>query len=115
MNIELRDKWIAALNSDDYAQGQSALRKVDATTHEKEYCCLGVLCDLIDPDGWHEDGSDGREHDLAQDGAGYLNGQGLSRVGLTDSEQRTLAGMNDNGAPFAAISRAIEGFIEGEE
>ncbi len=43
------DKWIAALESGEYEQGPGALRltpeefEVDKAT----YCCLGVLCDVV--------------------------------------------------------------------
>lgn len=42
-------KWIDALKSGDYDQVEGALQKDDG------YCCLGVLCTLVDPDGWVED------------------------------------------------------------
>lgn len=42
---EVRDAWVAALRSGDYAQGKGRLhRKIDGVT--EEFCCLGVLCDL---------------------------------------------------------------------
>jgi hypothetical protein len=39
MSKELRDKWVSALRSGEYAQGTGALYKAD----ENSYCCLGVL------------------------------------------------------------------------
>lgn len=41
-----RDKWITALRSGEFTQGQAALRSRDA-----EYCCLGVACELASRDG----------------------------------------------------------------
>ncbi len=47
MDADLKKRWIEALESGDYKQGKGALR-----SHRDEYCCLGVLCDLVQPDGW---------------------------------------------------------------
>jgi hypothetical protein len=42
---EIRDAWVKALRSGDYAQGKQLLHYV--TEHEVErFCCLGVLSDL---------------------------------------------------------------------
>jgi hypothetical protein len=46
MKAELKQLWVAALRSGKYAQGKSYLRV------KNEYCCLGVLCDLMEPKGW---------------------------------------------------------------
>ena len=42
-------RWIAALRSGEYAQGKGYLR-----THDDTFCCLGVLCDVVDPSKWKE-------------------------------------------------------------
>lgn len=44
---DLRDRWAAALRSGKYRQGRLVLR-----TSKNEYCCLGVLADIIDPTAW---------------------------------------------------------------
>ena len=43
MNQEIKTKWVNALRSGDYEQGQGALKNPDG-----QFCCLGVLCDLYD-------------------------------------------------------------------
>jgi hypothetical protein len=43
----LKTKWVAALRSGDYKQGTGVLRRNDDT-----FCCLGVLCDIINPKKW---------------------------------------------------------------
>jgi len=48
-----KDKWLEALRSKDYVQGRKRLRY--KTSNEDTYCCLGVLCDLIDPEAWETD------------------------------------------------------------
>lgn len=40
MKEEIKDLWVAALNSGEYKQGTLWLRNND------KFCCLGVLCDL---------------------------------------------------------------------
>lgn len=41
MNPEVKSKWVAALRSGQYKQGQGRLR-----SPQDGFCCLGVLCDL---------------------------------------------------------------------
>ena len=40
MNKEIKEKWIQALESDEYKKGTEKLRIGE------EFCCLGVLCDI---------------------------------------------------------------------
>jgi hypothetical protein len=40
MTPELKAKWLAALRSDKYQQGEGAL------SQDGNFCCLGVLCDI---------------------------------------------------------------------
>lgn len=42
MKKEIADKWVEALRSGEYNQGRGYLRV------ENEYCCLGVLCEILD-------------------------------------------------------------------
>ena len=41
MKREIARKWVKALKSGDYVQGQGRLR-----SSTNEFCCLGVLCNL---------------------------------------------------------------------
>ena len=45
---DLKEKWIEALRSGKYPKGYQALRS------PMGFCCLGVLCDIVDPNGWSE-------------------------------------------------------------
>jgi hypothetical protein len=45
MNPEIRARWVAALRSGEYRQGDGHLRMGD------RLCCLGVLCELAVEDG----------------------------------------------------------------
>ena len=47
MNPELKQKWLEALRSGKYKQGTGLLR-----SKENYFCCLGVLCDIIDNKKW---------------------------------------------------------------
>jgi hypothetical protein len=52
MNSQIKQRWIDALHSDEYKQGESQLRDAD------RFCCLGVLCDLYINEtnrGWMKD------------------------------------------------------------
>ena len=40
------NSWIEALESNDYPKSRGYLRTADG------YCCLGVICDVINPTGW---------------------------------------------------------------
>jgi hypothetical protein len=44
---DLKARWIEALRSGRYKQGTGRLR-----SFYDEYCCLGVLLDIIDPTRW---------------------------------------------------------------
>jgi hypothetical protein len=99
VKTELKQKWLAALRSGDYVQGVGKLRGLD-----NRYCCLGVLCDVLDKNSWS----------TAKDRYEY---RGHSRVlwsgfraelGLPDDVHMDLVTMNDEGASFAKIANCIE-------
>lgn len=46
MKKEIADKWIAALESGDYAQCRGQLRKPNKKKSKYGFCCLGVLCNI---------------------------------------------------------------------
>lgn len=92
MNKELKDKWVEALRSGRYQQGKFRLKRPEDNT----FCCLGVLCDIMDPSRWTE----------GQKGCGYKDdhnqivtftlGDNLQRkVGLTQDQADRLSQMND--------------------
>lgn len=48
--LDLKEKWVAALRSGKYKQGELRLRhKSDRDGEPDRFCCLGVLCD-VSPD-----------------------------------------------------------------
>lgn len=116
MKPELKTKWITALRSGNYAQVTGYLRKEDATY---SYCCLGVLCDIIDPNGWSGDewfSEDYCEVDYGQDGQIFpecqdaeLDGYMLEQVGLSEKIHAQLIHLNDDEKQdFKVIADYIE-------
>lgn len=111
---ELKVKWLEALRSDKYQQGKSYLRTVD-----DKFCCLGVLCDVVDPKGWNKVPGGSWEY---ADRSGFLPTEVAIKTGLksvptgdayfteadTDSCQFKLSAMNDHGSSFAEIADWIE-------
>jgi len=45
MDQELKTKWVAALRSGDYKQGNGYLHKIEWDGSES-FCCVGVLCKI---------------------------------------------------------------------
>lgn len=93
MNAELKAKWLAALRSDDYKQAHGQLR--DKTG----YCCIGVLCDVIDPSGWI--GDDYADIETNALPTPYI-------TGVSRQMSLNLAEMNDAPHSFAEIADYIE-------
>ena len=128
MKNNIMKKWVKALRSGKYKQGQGTLKQFNSKG-QAEHCCLGVLCELYNQDmkknkkkmlsekiyDNHIDfyhgycRFDDHKEDLSKkvkDWAGIRNGLGL----FTDSngELTTLADLNDTGRKFKTISNIIE-------
>lgn len=111
MNDALKSRWLEALRSGDYEQGTGYLnKKVDGDHH---FCCLGVLCDLVEPEAWVE--SDLEDIMSHRNGVWYGLPDALftKARGLTDSEVSYLAALNDNEWTFAEIADEIEAGFPG--
>jgi hypothetical protein len=104
MNSQIKEKWIAALRSNEYKQTQGYL-------HTNEgFCCLGVLCDLYAKEKnmeWkiENDGNirsfDGKDQVLPQSVSDW------SGV-VTDTTYWKLVVMNDEeGKDFSYIAEYI--------
>lgn len=57
----LMEVWIAELRSGEYTQGTEKLK-----SYQDEYCCLGVLCNIVSPGEW----------DSGQEGYSFLGNEG---------------------------------------
>lgn len=124
MNKEMIEKWIEALRSGEYKQGQRFLR-VD-TDEGPRYCCLGVLADLIGcswkpTSKWEPGGKDGTgiqaaiapgegESVLSPYMTALLHENNLwERYGFgRHVPQHVLTGLNDSGMTFDEIANRIE-------
>ena len=105
MNKEVKEKWLEALRSGEYKQGRGALRNKD-----DEYCCLGVLCDVVK-------GSDGVQMSWADDGnlwtlgsfIGYPPPRVMYLADLNSGQVLQLITRNDDwGNTFEEIADYIE-------
>ena len=106
MDGDLRKRWVEALRSGKYEQGQKHLRC------NGRYCCLGVLLDVYEPDGW-KDRNVHEPHDLASDEE--LSAAALEELRLPSRHHHDLISMNDDaGATFAEIADWIEANIAGQ-
>jgi hypothetical protein len=102
LNAELKAKWVAALKSGEYKQGQGVLYDEEHGTH----CCLGVLCRVagVDP-------NDGRlTYKGDKNEVGWLVPPKLAaEVGLDRASLQHLAlQLNDRGVSFKEIAANIE-------
>jgi hypothetical protein len=107
MNPQIKQKWVSALRSGEYQQGQYCLRTED------KFCCLGVLCDLYGKEN-------NVEWDLVNDDGNYefsyhserlpLFVVGWAGVGNDNPEicETSLAELNDTGSTFNEIADLIE-------
>ena len=97
MNRKLKAKWVAALLSEDYEQGQGLLRG------DGKFCCLAVLRHVNDPNDktkwWAK---------ISKCELELLPLEKLIEFGLTGRIQEELAGLNDLDVPFPMIA----GFIQ---
>lgn len=93
--------WIAALASGDYNQTTGKLR----SNISGGYCCLGVICQVNDPDGW-KGFAGGYGHEMGSEVArnGYLSDKVARTYNLTKAGQKKLARLNDGGSRFVDIA-----------
>ncbi len=107
MTPEVKERWAAALESGEYTQARERLRR-----YGKQMCCLGVLCDLYDPEGWR----------IVDSGTWVFIDEEkmppeevLERVGLSFEEAEELAGYNDNGESFKTIAQHVRSLPDAEQ
>lgn len=89
MKSELKKKWLTALNSGKYKQGQEELLYIDIYG-DKCYCCLGVLCNL-----WAKEKH--KKMSICDEDGGQLPPKKvLDWAGLSEDESHSLANINDD-------------------
>lgn len=107
MDAELKKKWIGALQSGQYKKGIGCLRDL-----EDNYCCLGVLADVLYPDEWIETIS------LLSGAASPRWGHGPSgninylhdyaKYQIPFEIQKILGGLNDKNTTFEPVIEYIQ-------
>lgn len=118
--------WVAALRSGKYEQGNGLLHYESSDAGPNgAYCCLGVLCDLLSPEGWEtgesrrdteqvfqwRDPVGGEDPDPAYppSSEGDVPVQTCIRIGLSHQDMNALIRMNDKDErTFAQIADYIE-------
>jgi hypothetical protein len=109
MNPQIKQKWLNALRSGDYQQGQFYLRT------DNGFCCLGVLCDLYAKENQLEwEHSSYKDVYMFQDTVTFLPLSVIEWSDIADSNPYvnggigTLSGLNDKGFTFNEIADLIE-------
>jgi hypothetical protein len=100
MDKKLKAKWVDALRSGKFKQGAGVLRD-----QAGGFCCLGVLCEVVNPKLWVEGDYGAWFHaneELMPDPSILQK----ARVDYDDAER--LASLNDNGKSFEEIAAHIE-------
>ena len=129
-------KWVKALRSGKFKQGQGTLKQFNKQG-QTQHCCLGVLCELYNdtmkknkkktlPETVCDNDRDfsygycrfgGKKEDLpkeVKDWSGIKTSLGRFEItktdedGIEDYEVETLADLNDLGKKFKTIANIIE-------
>lgn len=103
---EMTRKWIARLRSGKDRQTRGTLRDVHGGM-----CCIGVLCDMVDPDGWDKD-----DHHVHRGDVGMAKQEVLDTVGLNPGTgarppidcAQEYSMRNDRGDSFVEIADELE-------
>jgi hypothetical protein len=111
MNKNFKSKLIKALRSGKYKQADGQLR-----TSDNKFCCLGVACDIQNPDKWHKIVPTSKLADKLNVENGYVHGKQdillsnwmRNRIGISEKEQDILIKMNDDSFTFKQIADYIE-------
>ena len=110
MDPELKAKWLEALRSGKYRQAVGALRR-NADSGDS-FCCLGVLCDVLDPNDWTEEdityswGLNSYGKDERQ--GAVLPTPVTEQYHISRNRMWDLTGLNDKGKSFSEIADWIE-------
>ncbi len=114
MNPEIKAKWLEALRSGKYNQGENMLHRKD-DEGKSYFCCLGVLCAIEGVSSELVSHNDigpyylFTEEDFSSPFMPGLNW--LDSRGINDHEANKLASMNDNGGSFEEIADYIERYL----
>jgi hypothetical protein len=107
MNPQIKQKWLNALRSGDYQQGQNYLRT------DNGFCCLGVLCDLYIKENnveWeiNEDNMYRYEKHFTVLPPSVVGWAGVGDSNPYVNGKTSLGYLNDHGSTFNEIADVIE-------
>lgn len=126
MDPTTKQKWLSALRSGNYQQGEGKLKITNEDNSELFYCCLGVLCEikgldtepglLREPEGgeafWDYQfvfpQSSGGDTWMVKQSSMPMEDWMVNECGLEQRHAEVLAAMNDNGVSFEGIANWIE-------
>ncbi len=90
-------KWLKALRSGKYSRTTGVLRRTRKDETVVGHCCLGVLCDIVDPKAWAKNGTHtGSSYTGSGRSVEMISATLLDSVGLDGDMGHKLAGMNDS-------------------
>jgi hypothetical protein len=109
MNPQIKQKWVSALRSGEYQQGQLYLRT------NSGFCCLGVLCDLYGKENnveWNLVEDEDSNYYRFQGNAASLPFSIVEWSGIEGTNPAIgfipLSVLNDRGSTFNEIADVIE-------
>ncbi len=109
MNKELKKKWLKALRSGKYKQGKGALKREINQKKECAFCCLGVLCDIIDNTKWRTERTVYEYNNNGEVVSGVLPISLTSKYNIDVLQTNKLIDMNDiKNLDFNEIADYIE-------
>ena len=103
MSTTLKEKWVTALRSGNFKQGQGALCRV--RDGQPSYCCLGVAAEIMNIPVQEKIGDIVVYKDR---GGSVLNVEDYRILGINESIAQSLVRMNDRGTTFKEIADWIE-------
>jgi|SRR6516162_4963994 hypothetical protein len=106
MNSEIKNKWIKALRSGEYKQGEGVLHNQISNT----YCCLGVLCQITNVPRYEDNVENVEVFGIPEHySKSYVPSNYANDFGLSFKSQEELAKYNDElGWDFNEIADWIE-------
>lgn len=107
LNQKFKRKWLTALRSGKYKQGEGVLK----VKGKQEFCCLGVACDIAGIPRGKVCGL-GLPSELSKELQlrlpPFFRDEAFGGNDKCDDYMRTLASMNDEGTSFEDIADEIE-------
>ena len=98
MDKKLKAKWIKALKSGKYKKGDGALKK--KVERRYTYCCLGVLCDIVNPNRWRKGDAKNNwdvnyKFESGEQDSGVIPDKDLDKLKIKYHDMRELIQIND--------------------